>query len=287
MNTPTSSLAPALVPAPPARRIVHRHHWGAWAFGVVVLLVFALLLKAAITSRVVDLKIVGDYLFSAQILQGARNSILLGTVALGIAIAVGLVTALMRVSGNPILVGFSSVYVYLFRGTPMLIQLIFWFNAFPIMFKTLHLEAFGFVLVSVPMTQVITPYLAALLGLSLAEGAYMSEIIRGGILAVDQGQRDAARSIGMTGGQVMRCVVIPQAARIIVPATGNQYIMLLKSTSLASAIGYLELLRITTDIYAANFRVVELLTVTAFWYLAMTAFATAIQTSLEKLYPHR
>ena len=180
---------------------------------------------------------------------------------------------------------FASVYVYLFRGTPMLIQLIFWFNAFPIMFKTLHLEVFGVVLVSMPMTQLITPYLAALLGLSLAEGAYMSEIIRGGILAVDQGQRDAARSIGMTHAQVMRRVVIPQAARIIVPATGNQYIMLLKSTSLASAIGYLELLRITTDIYAANFRVVELLTVTAFWYLAMTAFATAIQTSLEKLFP--
>jgi len=286
MNTPSTLTAP-LPGERPAQRIVHRRHWGVWIFGALVLLALALLLKAAIASRVVDLRIVGEYLFSPQILTGAKNSILLGTVALGIAIAVGLATALMRVSGNPILVAFASVYVYLFRGTPMLIQLIFWFNAFPIMFKTLHLEVFGVVLLSVPMTQMITPYLAALLGLSLAEGAYMSEIIRGGILAVDQGQRDAARSIGMTGAQVMRRVVIPQAARIIVPATGNQYIMLLKSTSLASAIGYLELLRITTDIYAANFRVVELLTVTAFWYLAMTAFATAIQTSLEKLYPNR
>jgi len=177
--------------------------------------------------------------------------------------------------------------VYLFRGTPMLIQLIFWFNAFPIMFPNLHVEVAGWVLVSVPMTQLITPYAAALLGLSLAEGAYMSEIIRGGILAVDSGQRDAARSLGMTGMMLMRRIVIPQASRIIVPATGNQYIMLLKSTSLASTIGYLELLRITTDIYAANFRVVELLVVAAFWYLVMTAFATAIQTGLEKLYPHR
>ena len=286
MNTPTSIAAPLAGQRPP-QRIVHRRHWGAWIFGGLVLVAFALLVNAAIRSRVVELHIVGEYLFSPQILIGAKNSILLGTVALGIAIVVGLTTALMRVSRNPILVAFASVYVYLFRGTPMLIQLIFWFNAFPIMFKTLHLEVFGVVLVSMPMTQLITPYLAALLGLSLAEGAYMSEIIRGGILAVDQGQRDAARSIGMTHAQVMRRVVIPQAARIIVPATGNQYIMLLKSTSLASAIGYLELLRITTDIYAANFRVVELLTVTAFWYLAMTAFATAIQTSLEKLFPHR
>lgn len=270
-----------------APRIVHRRHWGAWLFGALVLLAVAAMLKAAVSARILDLGIVGEYLFSRQIVTGAINSLALGTVALLIAVAVGLVAALMRVSGNPILVAFSATYVYLFRGTPMLIQLIFWFNAFPTMFKQLHLELFGVVLVSVPMTQVITPYAAALLGLSLAEGAYMAEIIRGGILAVDAGQRDAARSLGMTGMQLMRRIVIPQASRIIVPATGNQYIMLLKSTSLASAIGYLELLRITTDIYASNFRVVELLTVAAFWYLVMTAFATAIQTGLEKRFPHR
>lgn len=267
--------------------IVHRRHWGAWAFGLVVLVLFAVLLKAALNARIVDLGVVGRYLFSPDIVTGALHSIGLGTAALFIAVAVGLVTALMRVSGNPILVAFSSTYVYLFRGTPMLIQLIFWFNAFPTMFQTLHIELFGWVLVHAPMTQVITPYGAALLGLSLAEGAYMAEIIRGGILAVDAGQRDAARSLGLTGFGVMRHIVIPQASRIIVPATGNQYIMLLKSTSLASAIGYLELLRITTDIYAANFQVVELLTVAAFWYLVMTAFATALQTGLEKRFPHR
>jgi polar amino acid transport system permease protein len=214
---------------------------------------------------------------------------MLGSVALLLAVLVGLVVAVMRVSGNPILVAFSASYVYLFRGTPMLIQLIFWFNAFPIMFPQLHIAVpfTDIVLVSAPMTKLITPYIAALAGLALAEGAYMAEIIRGGFLAVDQGQRDAARAIGMSQPLVMRKVVIPQAARIIVPATGNQYIMLLKSTSLASAIGYLELLRITTDIYAANFRVVELLAVAGFWYLVMTAFATFLQTLLEKRYPHR
>jgi polar amino acid transport system permease protein len=282
-------MTPVLSNASPvtAQRIVHRRHWGAWTFGVIVLLVFGAILKAAFAARIVDLDIVGKYIFSEQIVTGAINSLALGTVALLIAVAVGLTAALMRVSGNPILVGFSASYVYLFRGTPMLIQLIFWFNAFPTMFKTLHIEIFGWVLVSLPMTQLITPYGAALLGLSLAEGAYMAEIIRGGILAVDTGQRDAARSLGMTTTQLMRRIVIPQASRIIVPATGNQYIMLLKSTSLASAIGYLELLRISTDIYASNFRVVELLAVAAFWYLVMTAFATAIQTGLEKRFPHR
>lgn len=272
-----------------ARRVIHRRQWGAWIFGGFVLLAMALIVRAAISSRVIDLGVFFQYVFSKNILIGASNSIMLGTVALLIAVAVGLMVAMMRVSGNPILVTFAASYVYLFRGTPMLIQLIFWFNAFPIMFPSLHL-AIPFtdvILLSMPMTQVITPYGAALAGLSLAEGAYMAEIIRGGFLAVDAGQRDAARSIGMNHGQVMRKVVIPQAARIIVPATGNQYIMLLKSTSLASAIGYLELLRITTDIYAANFRVVELLAVAGFWYLVMTAFATVLQTVLEKRYPHR
>ena len=285
MSSPVAAGTPARTRAGP--RIVHRRHWGAWAVGALVLLVLAVLVKAGVSARIVEPGIVARYIFSAQIVTGAVNSLALGTVALLIAVAVGLVTALMRVSGNPILGAVSAGYVSLFRGTPMLIQLIFWFNAFPTMFKQLHLEFAGFVLVSVPMTELVTPYAAALLGLSLAEGAYMAEIIRGGILAVDAGQRDAARSLGMTSGQLMRRIVIPQASRIIVPATGNQYIMLLKSTSLASTIGYLELLRIATDIYASNFRVVELLTVAAFWYLVMTAFATALQAALERRFPHR
>jgi polar amino acid transport system permease protein len=171
----------------------------------------------------------------------------------------------------------------------MLIQLVFWFNAVPIMFPQLYIALpwMSAPLVDVPITTVVTPFVAALAGLSLAEGAYMSEIIRGGILAVDNGQRLAARALGMTQRKVLAQVIIPQAGRIIIPAAGNQYIMLLKSTSLASVVGYLELLRIATDIYSSNFRVVELLAVAAIWYLVMTAFATAIQTTLEKLFPQR
>ncbi len=275
--------------ARPAHRVVHRRHWGPWVFAVLVVLALAGIVRAGYSAKVIDPKIFVEYLFSKNILIGAGNSLLLGTIALFLAAGIGLVVALMRVSGNPILTAFSSTYVYLFRGTPMLIQLIFWFNAFPIMFPqlTLAVPFGGPVLLDAPMTRVITPWIAALIGMSLAEAAYMAEIIRGGFLAVDAGQRDAARAIGMNKSLLMRKVVIPQAARIIVPAAGNQYILLLKSTSLASAIGYLELLRITTDIYAANFRVVELLAVAGFWYLVMTAFATALQTSLEKLYPHR
>ncbi len=269
--------------------IVHRRRWGAWLLGAVALLAVVTIVHAGIRARIVNLGVFADYIFDPLIVMGAVNALMLGTLALFIATVIGFVAALMRVSGNPILVAISSTYVYLFRGTPMLIQLIFWFNAVPIMFPsiTISLPFMAEPLVSTPTTSLVTPFLAALAGLSLAEGAYMSEIIRAGILAVDKGQRAAAAALGMTQRQVLTQVVIPQAGRIIIPAAGNQYIMLLKSSSLASAIGYLELLRVATDIYSSNFQVVELLAVAAFWYLVMTAFATAIQTVLEKVFPQR
>jgi polar amino acid transport system permease protein len=282
-------MATSHITTAPELPIIHRRRWGSWLLGAAALLLVATIVAAGIQARILDFPVFLEYLFSPLILTGALNAVILGTLALLIATAIGFVAALMRVSGNPILVALSSTYVYLFRGTPMLIQLIFWFNAVPIMFKTITiwLPFMDAPLVSVPTTAVVTPFIAALAGLSLAEGAYMSEIIRGGILAVDQGQRAAARALGMTQRKVLQQVVIPQAGRIIIPAAGNQYIMLLKSTSLASAVGYLELLRIATDIYSSNFRVVELLAVAAVWYLVMTAFATALQTTLEKLFPQR
>ncbi|MDO5898031.1 amino acid ABC transporter permease [Agrobacterium sp. Azo12] len=269
--------------------IVHRRPWGAWIFGAIALVIVVTIVHAAFQSRIIDVGVFANYIFSPMIVMGAVNALILGTLALFIASVIGFVVALMRVSGNPILVAISATYVYLFRGTPMLIQLIFWFNAVPIMFPsiTISLPFMTEPLVSAPTTTIVTPFLAALAGLSLAEGAYMSEIIRAGILAVDKGQRAAATALGMTQRQVLVQVVIPQAGRIIIPAAGNQYIMLLKSSSLASAIGYLELLRVATDIYSSNFHVVELLVVAAFWYLVMTAFATAIQAILEKVFPQR
>ncbi|MGR0187735.1 amino acid ABC transporter permease [Azospirillum aestuarii] len=248
-----------------------------------------MLISAGVRAKIMNVEVFLSYLTSEQVLIGARNALILGTLALVVASVIGLAVALMRVSGNPILAALSATYVYFFRGTPMLIQLLFWFNALPTMFQRVHLAVpfTDIVLVDAPTTAVVTPFVAALAGLALAEGAYMAEIIRAGILAVDKGQRAAARAIGMTEYQVLRHIVIPQAGRIIIPAGGNQYIMLLKSTSLASAIGFLELLRITTDIYSSNFMVVELLAVAAFWYLVMTAFATAVQTALEKTFPQR
>ena len=274
---------------PRAVRVKHRWRWGAWLLSAIVLLAVFMLISAGVRAKIMNVEVFLSYLTSEQVLIGARNALILGTLALVVASVIGLAVALMRVSGNPILAALSATYVYFFRGTPMLIQLLFWFNALPTMFQRVHLAVpfTDIVLVDAPPTAAVTPFVAALAGLALAEGAYMAEIIRAGILAVDKGQRAAARAIGMTEYQVLRHIVIPQAGRIIIPAGGNQYIMLLKSTSLASAIGFLELLRITTDIYSSNFMVVELLAVAAFWYLVMTAFATAVQTALEKTFPQR
>ncbi len=273
----------------PVQEVVHRRNWGAWLLSFLCLGLILAVLRAGIEARILDPELFVQYLFSEQILIGARNALVLGSLAMVLACGVGLVVALMRVSGNPIMASIAAIYVYFFRGTPMLIQLLFWFNAVPIMFGeiSIPLPFTDIMLLQAPTTQMVTPFVAALIGLSLAEAGYMSEIIRTGIQAVDQGQQAAARALGMTRAQVMRRVVIPQAARIILPAGGNQYIMMLKSTSLASAIGYLELLRIATDIYSSNFLVVELLTVAAVWYLVMTAFATGIQTVLEKTFPLR
>lgn len=272
-----------------ATRIVPRRHWGAWLLSAAVLIFLLLLVFAGIQAKILNVNVFLKYLMDGEILLGARNGLLLGTLALFLAFGVGLITALMRVSTNPILSSLSSIYVYFFRGVPMLIQILFWYNAFPTMFPRFRLGMpfTGTVWVDMPMTTVVTAFLGALMGLGLAEGAYMSEIIRTGILAVDAGQRAAARAIGMTQIQVMRRIVLPQAGRIIIPAAGNQYISLLKSTSLASVIGYLELLRITQGIYSVNFQVVELLAVAGLWYLAMTAIATTIQYTFEKLFPVR
>jgi polar amino acid transport system permease protein len=270
-------------------RIVPRRRWGSWFLSAAVLMFLLLLVFAGIRAKILNVNIFLKYLTDGEILLGARNGLLLGTLALLLAFGIGLITALMRVSANPILSSLSAIYVYFFRGVPMLIQILFWYNAFPTMFPrlTIGMPFTGTVLIDTPMTTVVTAFLGALMGLGMAEGAYMSEIIRTGILAVDAGQRSAARAIGMTQIQVMRRIVLPQAGRIIIPAAGNQYISLLKSTSLASVIGYLELLRITQGIYSVNFQVVELLAVAAFWYLVMTAIATAIQFTFEKLFPVR
>jgi polar amino acid transport system permease protein len=251
-----------------------------------VILVAAWFVQAAIHSQFIDFGVVRKFLFSPLIMKGTRNTIILAVLAQAIGVALGVIFAVMRLSKNPVMVGVSSFYIWLFRGTPVLVQLFFWFNGVPSVFKTLTIAIpFTHVtLYTTPMVKFMTPFMAALLGLSLNEGAYMAEIVRAGILSVDEGQVEAAQALGMRSTLTMQRVVLPQAMRVIIPPTGNEFIGMLKTSSLASVITYAELLRVASDIYSTNLQPVPLLVVASIWYLFMTSIASIGQYYVERYF---
>jgi polar amino acid transport system permease protein len=259
-------------------------HWGRWVGAALVLLVVAWLIASALRSHFIDFHVVWKYQFSHLILEGVRNTIVVSVLAQAAGIGLGVVFAVMRISKNPVLAAVSSFYIWFFRGTPVLVQLLFWFNGVPSVFKnlTIAIPFTHVTLYSTPMVSFMTPFMAAFLGLGLNEGAYMAEIVRAGILSVEEGQTDAALALGMTSGQTMRHIVLPQAMRVILPPTGNEFISMLKTSSLATVVTYGELLRRAGDIYATNLQVVPLLVVASFWYLAITSVASIGQYYVER-----
>jgi len=259
-------------------------HWGRWVAAAIMLLLLALLVRLVINSHFAKFSVIRHFLFNRTILQGLRNTIIISVLAQLIGIGLGVLFAVMRLSKNPVLSVTSWLYIWFFRGTPVLVQLLFWFNAIPAVFHTFAISI-PFTHISLyrePMVQFMTPFMAALLGLGLNEGAYMAEIVRAGIISVDEGQTEAAEALGMRSGLVMRRVVLPQAMRVIIPPTGNEFISMLKTSSLAEVITYGELLRRASDIYSTNLRVVELLLDASIWYLVLTSAATIGQYYLER-----
>ncbi len=228
--------------------------------------------------------VVGDWLFHHSIVLGALGTIELTLLSMVIGIALGVVLAVMRLSPNPVVSSVSWFYIWFFRGTPVIVQLFFWWNI------QLVLPHIG---IGIPFTPIgwqadtvklITPFLAAVLGLGLNEGAYMAEIVRAGIIAVDPGQIEAAQALGMNRMLVMRRVVLPQAMRVIIPPTGNETISMLKTSSLAYVVTFRELFYTTQLISSYNYKVVELLIVASIWYLAFTSVATAGQYYVERFF---
>jgi polar amino acid transport system permease protein len=205
-----------------------------------------------------------DYLFNAYLLEGAVTTLWLTVASLAAGLVIGIGIALMRLSGNRALSGVAAFYCWIFRGTPLLVQLLIIYTGLPL---------FG---IRFSVTQ------AALLGLSLNEAAYLSEIVRAGILSVAKGQREAATALGLSRSQVFRQVVWPQAMRIIIPPLGNSVNGLLKTTSVASVISMEELLRRTQILIQERFLVLELFVAAAVWYLVMTSCWELVQRRLEK-----
>ncbi|MBM0224930.1 amino acid ABC transporter permease [Micromonospora sp. ATA51] len=227
--------------------------------------------------------IVADYQFDRVILEGLWVTVQLTVASMVIGVVLGVVVALMQVSDSRILRTGAMAYVWFFRGTPLLVQLIFWFNI-ALIFPEIGLGVpfGGPKLITWETNTLVTGFVAALLGLSINEGAYMSEIVRAGLRAVDPGQQEAAAALGMSRTKIMKRVVLPQAMRIIVPPTGNQFISMLKTTSLVSVIAGADLLTVAQRLYLTNFEVIALLIVASIWYLVLTTLASAGQYYLER-----
>ncbi|HWG07675.1 MAG TPA: amino acid ABC transporter permease [Solirubrobacteraceae bacterium] len=257
---------------------------GRWIAAAIVLVIAVALIRSVATNPRFEWSVVGNYLFDARILEGLRVTIELTVIAMAIGIALGIVLAIMRLSPNPLVSGASWLYIWFFRGTPVLVQLLFWYNIAALYPKVALGIPFGPAFVHIDANTAITPFTAAILGLGLNEGAYMAEIVRAGIISVPEGQSDAAQSLGMTRLQTMRRIVLPQAMRVIIPPTGNETISMLKTSSLASVIVVGELLFAVQNIYSVNFKTIQLLIVASIWYLVCTSVLYIGQYYLERYY---
>jgi polar amino acid transport system permease protein len=237
-----------------------------------------------ITNPRLEWGVVREYLFAKPILDGLLITLWLTTISMAFGIVLGIVIGLGRISSFALVRVPAATYVWIFRGIPPLVQLIFWFNLAYLVPRIGLGVPFGPALQSWSTNDLITPFMAAVLGLTLHEAAYMAEITRAGLLSVDPGQRDAARTLGFTPGQAFRVIVFPQALRVMIPPTGSQVMGMLKGTSLVSAIGVGELLYAAQTVYSRTFQVVPLLLVVCIWYLAVIGLLSIIQSRLEQRY---
>lgn len=252
---------------------------------VLVVLAAAWMVFQLITNQGFEWDVVATYLFDPAILHGAWITILLTILTMAFGTFLGIVLAVMRLSGNAVLEITASGFIWFFRSTPALVQLIFWFNLaslFPVF--GIGIPFGGPKFLELDTNTLITSFSAALLGLGLNEAAYMAEIVRGGILSVDPGQKEAAMALGMKPRRTLLRIVLPQAMRAIIPPTGNQVIGMLKYTSLASVVALGELLSATQDIYNRTYQIIPLLIVASIWYLLMTTVLTMVQSRIERHY---
>ena len=290
-----------------AAEVVPVRHYGQWVASVVALVLLAMLVHTLLSKvpsptgqkfchttggvrschPLLDWRfgwnVVGQYFTTADVLKGLLVTVELTLVAMTLGIVIGVVLAVMRLSPNRLLSSTAWSYTWFFRGTPVYVQLFFWFyitTIFPELTIGVPFTTITFVHLNV--NAILSSFVAASVALGLNEGAYMSEIARSGLIAVDEGQTEAASSLGMTRGQTLRLVVLPQAMRVIIPPTGNELISMLKTTSLVSAVGVVELFGATNNISASNFKVIQLLIVASIWYLFVTTILSIGQFYLER-----
>jgi polar amino acid transport system permease protein len=256
---------------------------GRYVTAVVLAVLVATTIKILVTNENFQWGVVGSYLFSPDVLAGLWRTLWLTAITMVLATVLGVVVATMRLSANPMARGLSWFYVWVFRGTPLLVQLVFWYNL-SALFPTIRLGVpfGGPILITGDANTIITPIVAALLGMALHEAAYMGEIIRSGILSVDEGQREAAAALGMSQFQTFRRIMLPQASRVIIPPAGNELITTLKMTSLVSVVAVADVMYTVQQIAARTFETIPLLIVASIWYLVVVSALTLLQFFVER-----
>jgi polar amino acid transport system permease protein len=260
-------------------------HPGRWVAAAVIAVLIAMFVHSLFANPNWHWSVVGSYLFDHSVMHAVLITLELTAVAMAIGIIGGILLAVARLSKNPVVSGASWFYIQFFRGTPILVQLLFW-GYISAIFPKLSLGIpFGPGFVHFSANSLITLFTAAVLGLGLNEAAYMAEIVRAGLLSVDSGQTEAAHSLGMTSGRTMRRIVLPQAMRVVVPPTGNETISMLKTTSLVIVLGLtVELLGTVQLIYGRTYQTIPMLIVASVWYLLLTSILTLGQYYVERYY---
>ncbi|PYI66484.1 ABC transporter permease [Arthrobacter livingstonensis] len=259
-----------------------RHPWRV-LIAVVLVLALAVFVIDAAQRDDFGWADVGKYIFDKRISQAALVTLQLTLYAMVIAIVLGLLLAIMRLSPNPVVKSVAWLYIWIFRGTPVYVQLVFW-GIVSLIYPVLTIGIpFMTPWISFHNDIFTNLFVTAVIGLALNEAAYMSEIVRAGLLSVDEGQEEASRALAMSWGQTMRFVVVPQAMRIIIPPTGNEVISMLKTTSLVAAIPLsIDLYGVSRGISAVTFTPVPLLIVASLWYLLFTSILMVGQHFIEK-----
>lgn len=261
-----------------------RRNVGRWITAGLALLLFAMVLNSVVRNDAFQWSVVGQYFTTSAVLDGLLLSLWLTAVVMVLGFLTGTVLAVMRLSGNPVLRTLSWGYIWIFRSTPLLVQLLFWFNI-GALYPTLGLGIpFGPQFLTVQTVNLLGPTLTAVIGLTLHESAYAAEVVRGGILSVDSGQTEAAQALGLSRRRTLRRIVVPQAMRSIVPTAGNMLIGTLKGTSIVSVLAVHDLLYSVQLIYNQTYQIIPLLMVATLWYIAVTTALSIAQFYVERYY---
>jgi polar amino acid transport system permease protein len=272
--------SPAAIDAVPLR-----HPWR-WVGAAVILILAGLFIYGAATNPAYGWATYAKYLFNERILFGVWNTLQLTVYAMILGVALGIVLSVMRLSPNPVFQAVAWVFLWIFRGTPVYVQLVFW-GLLPTIYQKVQLGIpFGPSFFHLNLQSLSIPFVLAVIGLGLNEAAYMAEIIRAGITSVPEGQTEASVALGMSWGMTMRRTVLPQAMRVIIPPTGNELISMLKTTSLVTAVPFsYDLYSIASrEIAARTFEPVPMLLVAATWYLIVTSILMVGQYYLERYF---